>query len=356
MKVLYIGHFHEGSGWTEAAVNNALALNSVGVDVVCRSLRLGRGILDSRVEKLVEKDAIGANVNIQHILPEYYEYDASYKNIAYFDGETYNLKNQPSNWYSKLKMMDEVWLSNDKNRSELPGSKVVGHPVDSSKYLNQDKLSIPQLAGNYVFYTIADANRRKNTLDLIRAFHTEFSRNEPVSLLLKLSYGNTNNNDFMRGLSEEINGIKSKLKIHYDISRYIPEVIISDRLSDQEMIAVHNTCDCYVNPSHGEGWNLPLFDAWAIGNRIISPFADYPYYSVNSIGWTKLSTTEDSIFDYETIPYIGTAREQWDTINVLELQRAMRNAYNAGPKKYHRDVTPFLYKTIGEKMKELING
>ena len=353
MKVLYIGHFHEGSGWTEAAVQNALALDSVGVDVVCRSFNLGRGSLDQRVAKLVAKDAIGATCNIQHILPEYYEYDGSYKNIAYFDGETYDLRSQPSSWYSKIRMMDDVWVSNAKNVLDFNGS-IVPHPYNPSKYMTDKQLDVPQLNGNYIFYAISDINRRKNTVDLLRAFHTEFSRNEPVSLLLKLSYGGISSEKFIHGLTEEINSIKTKLKIHADITRYIPEVIITDRLTDSEMISIHNTCNCYVNTSHGEGWSLPLFDAYALGNQIISPVRDYPFYS--HIGWLKLNTTKDSIFDYETMPNIGTAREQWDNINVLELQNLMRIAYNVGKKKFKRDVSEFTYKSVGEKMKDLIDG
>lgn len=34
MKVLYLGHYRERSGWANAAINNILALDSVGVDVV----------------------------------------------------------------------------------------------------------------------------------------------------------------------------------------------------------------------------------------------------------------------------------------------------------------------------------
>ena len=38
MKVLYIGHYKDGTGWGNAALNNILALNSAGVDVVPRAI------------------------------------------------------------------------------------------------------------------------------------------------------------------------------------------------------------------------------------------------------------------------------------------------------------------------------
>jgi len=33
MKVLYIGHYRDGTGWGNAAVNNILAMDAAGIDV-----------------------------------------------------------------------------------------------------------------------------------------------------------------------------------------------------------------------------------------------------------------------------------------------------------------------------------
>ena len=38
MKVLYIGHYKDGTGWGDAATNNILALHKAGVDVVPRAI------------------------------------------------------------------------------------------------------------------------------------------------------------------------------------------------------------------------------------------------------------------------------------------------------------------------------
>ena len=40
MKVLYIGHYKENGGWSQAATDQILALDSVGVDVACRNVTL----------------------------------------------------------------------------------------------------------------------------------------------------------------------------------------------------------------------------------------------------------------------------------------------------------------------------
>ena len=40
MRVLYIGHYKEFGGWSQAATDQILALDAVGVDVVCRNVTL----------------------------------------------------------------------------------------------------------------------------------------------------------------------------------------------------------------------------------------------------------------------------------------------------------------------------
>ena len=42
MKVLYISHVKESSGWANAAENQMLALDAAGVDVVARNVTLTR--------------------------------------------------------------------------------------------------------------------------------------------------------------------------------------------------------------------------------------------------------------------------------------------------------------------------
>ena len=56
MKVLYIGHYKEQGGWAQAATDYILALDSVGVDVVCRNVTLTRDkAISGRLAELEKK-------------------------------------------------------------------------------------------------------------------------------------------------------------------------------------------------------------------------------------------------------------------------------------------------------------
>jgi len=59
MKVLYIGHYKEFGGWSQAATDNILALDSVGIDVVCRNVTLtkDKDDINPRILQLEQKDS-----------------------------------------------------------------------------------------------------------------------------------------------------------------------------------------------------------------------------------------------------------------------------------------------------------
>ncbi len=86
MKVLYLGHYREGTGWSQAAIDYILALDSVGVDVACRPIKLNEKNpeIPSRIEQLEQKPIADSEVCIQHVLPHLMDYNGKMKNIGLF--------------------------------------------------------------------------------------------------------------------------------------------------------------------------------------------------------------------------------------------------------------------------------
>jgi len=94
MKVLYIGHYKEKSGWGQAARDYILAMDSVGIDVVPRAFKLGNpsAQLPSRLLELEKKSAIGSTICVQHVLPHYMEYNNGFKkNIGFLNPLLYSM-------------------------------------------------------------------------------------------------------------------------------------------------------------------------------------------------------------------------------------------------------------------------
>ena len=73
MKVLYVGCYRDGTGWGQAATDYILAMDSAGIDVVPRPIKLNQNkiSLPKRLAELERKDSSGCDICIQHTLPHY---------------------------------------------------------------------------------------------------------------------------------------------------------------------------------------------------------------------------------------------------------------------------------------------
>ena len=81
MKVLYIGNYKDGTGWANACLNNILALDSAGVDIVPRAITFEaqQQNYPQRIKDLEANSTNGCDICIQHTLPHLYSYDSRYK-------------------------------------------------------------------------------------------------------------------------------------------------------------------------------------------------------------------------------------------------------------------------------------
>lgn len=366
MKILYVGHFHNNSGWSRAALDYVLAMDKVGIDVVPRSIRLNEQNpeLPERYKELEAKSDKGCDIVIQHVLPHHLLYNGKFKkNIAYC---VYESAGQwLHNWSSQINMMDELWVPSLFTQQCFHKGGVniqirqIPHTFDIDRYnKTYDKLQIPELDGNYVFYTIADMNVRKNLPALLKAFHYEFSINEPVSLCIKCSKYGTEPEKLFEMIKQDCTTIKQHMKLYTKENLYKPELLITSFLPDEEIMKLHARCDCYVNTSHGEAWCIPLYEAMALGKQIVCPDDMYGY--INRVECDTFKTyTDINLRCTDTFKEIGSSYELWKEMSVLEVARAMRAAYwrsTNDTKKQARinRAAEYSYDKIGKMIKEAL--
>ena len=113
MKLLYIAHYREFGGWSQAATDQTLALDSAGVDVVCRNITLtsDRQDIHPKILEFEKKSSADCDVCIQHVLPHHIVGTRGFKkNIAFLEAETNEIKELC--WFEHLKQMDEIWVAN----------------------------------------------------------------------------------------------------------------------------------------------------------------------------------------------------------------------------------------------------
>lgn len=371
MKILYIGHYREGSGWSKAAQNLILAINDTSLDVVCRNIKLTNKEvpIDPIVSILEQKSLDNIDVCIQHVLPHHMVGSSKFKkNIAYFVGESSTIKY--SGWLPSIKLMDEVWVPNKdiednlKNDGVTSPIKKIPHAFDMSKY--EDVKAIVNFGSDnykFKFYYIGELNDRKNIESIIRCFHAEFQPWEPVALVLKVKRFGIDNISLKNHVVSICNQIKKEMRLYPSLDQYHSEIIISDDMSDENIMILHSSCDCFVAPSHGEGWSIPAFDAMCMGKTPIcsneggpAEFIDKNNPSTGHLisGTKTLCNHSDSAF-----PTIFTGREYWFTPNEQEIRSAMRHYYEnrhlTNKESALKHASKFSFRSVGKLIKEALH-
>ena len=365
MKVLFISNWHEQSGYSEGGRLYIQALDAAGVEVVPRRLNILGNIAEipERILELESQSDKDCDYCIQYTVPSLMAYSGDFKKcIGLFAWETTVL---PSNWRNKLSSMDEVWVINQDMldlRSGLNNPWVnIQHPIDLSKsHRSYYKLDIPPLKDKFIFYFIGEFNRRKNLQTLLKAYYTYFTRNDNVGLLIKSNIPGQSPEVAAQHITNMCNEIKRGLKLYPNIEHYPPEVIITDRLSDDDMCRLHTTGDVYVAPSHGEAWNISCADAMNFGKPcLLSCQGGHSEMLRDSIMCIE-GDVEPVFGAMESPQDLYNANEGWLEISVDQLGNHMQllyhneNRYAIESRLVQAQAQKFSFSTIGNKMKEAL--
>lgn len=369
MNILFIGPYLQKDGWGHAAKNYVRALTHIKHNVTIRPISMCRVPGDEPTEWMTKLEVVydHYDVVIQNVLPHYMDYNGRFKkNIGLLYTETGSFNYTA--WPVRMNHMDEMWVPSQADADNLLSSgvtvpiKQIPIPIDISKF-QQSYEKLPLLNdGSFKFYFIGEYNQRKNLAALIRAFHSEFHTNEPVSLVIKTYLNGLDSNALLNKVSEDINKIKDTLRIYRDKERYKKEVIIVERLSELDMCRLHNTCDCFVMPSRGESLCMPAMDALGFGKTpIVTNNTGMTTFVNNDNGWLINSIKSPVFVSDPPFPDLYTSRETWFEPDILSLRKCMREAYNSPKIREGKaeqgieDVYKFSYENIAKVISDNTN-
>ncbi len=372
--VLFIGPYRQGlDGWNIASREYIRALIKTGVNLTIRPVYMGPGISDPPVEFLEyeENKLPYYDVVIQNVLPHLVDYNSKLgKNIALFYTETSRWNNV---WVSRLNTMDEIWVPSHSDMFNLCDSGIdknrvainrVPIPVDTKKfeqsYESQDLKPLEQIPG-FKFYFVGELIQRKSLDKLIQAFHLEFDVTEEVQLVVKTNRAGASPDQVAKLFNEYVTSIKNKLRIYRDDLCYKKEIVITDKLSENNLYYLHSKCDCFVMPSMGESWSMPVIDALGFGNTPIVIENTGPNSVVDPYnGWIVPSYLDNVLVTDAPLPDIYTGREVWHNYSILNLRSAMRQAFecnqirNIKREKAIETVYELSYDRIAETIKDIL--
>jgi glycosyltransferase involved in cell wall biosynthesis len=358
-KVLYIGNYRDGTGWGNACLNNILAMDNVGINVIPRAVSYEARQIDypERIKQLEAKSSYGCNICIQHVLPHLLSYNANYKNIGFLAVETSPFK--LTGWTESLNLMDEIWVPSleCKGHCRMSGVKVpiyvVPHSLNISEYQTHKSIGgIKEIDNTFNFLFIGEFIERKNVKALIQSFHAEFYPEEPVNLVLKTSKANASM------VQKYCDGIKARMKLR---KSYKKEIVLSGMLEDKMYKSIIKQCHRFVMPSRGEAFCIPALESMACGVPVIwtknTGIDDF------GVGRSVDSTEQPCFGAIDTVPNLDNYGAYWREIDLRGLQFAMREAYmkwkskeaDVLSKKAMKEATKMDHTIVGKTIKELLN-
>ena len=117
------------------------------------------------------------------------------------------------------------------------------------------------------FLNVSDFNPRKNIDGLLRVWLRATASTDDAVLILKL--GRTLGPALRAELGALVQG--AERAVGRRLAEAAPVVLVDRLLSDEEMTGLHRAATHYWSLSHGEGWDLPMTTAGAMGLGLIAP-------------------------------------------------------------------------------------
>lgn len=332
MKLSYIGPVFDSSGYGNAARNNIAALHSVGTDIEVLPISFEADKTDlGKLGKLISSLVVTLPTNdlrILHCTPENYTrvLDKETYNIGYAAWETSKL---PSTWPNLFNQLDELWVPSQHN-VEVFKSSGVTVPVHCMPHTFDTKSTVKSEVGlierrnddEYLFYSIFQWLERKNPNALLKAYLTEFNKDDNVTLVLKTFLFNHVRDDEKTAIRKVIADVKERLFM----DNYPRLLLITDLLTSEEIVGIHEYADCFVLPHRCEGFGIPIAEAMLAGNPTISTAYGGPsdFVEHNKTGL---------LLDYQMTPVYGmpwkiyTGHMDWAEPDINHLRRCMRWVY-----------------------------
>jgi len=230
----------------------------------------------------------------------------------------------PETWVNYCNMADELWVPTEWDRKKFVKGGVnvpiyiIPQGIDPDYFHPEYAPMTTDAKETFKFLINAAWFPRKNLRNMITAFQSEFRKGEDVCLILK-----TMDLGLNKGIKEEIKDIPSDEK---SAKVYVKE----DVLPAYKLPSLYTMADCFVLPTRGEAWGLPVFEALACGLPVVTT----GYGAPNEVLRDKKGKPLPGVHfvDYKEVmarsPYVYLDNKKWAEPNMAQFAQKMRFVYD----------------------------
>jgi GT2 family glycosyltransferase/glycosyltransferase involved in cell wall biosynthesis len=224
----------------------------------------------------------------------------------------------PKAWVHQANLMDEVWVPSTFNAGTFRESGVKQPIYVIPLGVDPDHFN-PCIADYrtghvFTFLSIFEWGERKAPEILLRAFNDEFRAGEPVALLCK-----TLNADSDVNVQAQV----GRLNLNSAGGRII--ISLNERVPTSQLGALYRSSDCFVLPTRGEGWGMPVIEAMACGLPVIATaWSAHCDFMKEDVAYPL--TVEKLVPAEAKCPYYKGAR--WAQPSYEHLRALMRHVYD----------------------------
>lgn len=272
LNIICEGPMFGNSGFAKAMKNIAFGLDKIGCNV--KTIVHDADNADyvyteegRRVNELISNSVEEPCIWITMTHPGGVQSHIDHYSIGYVMFETEEF---PDNFVQNLKKQNEIWTPSNFCRNSMIRSGLervfamplgvdteLFHPgrVDISRRISDE---LTDLSGKYRFLSVMGYSMRKGVDILVRAFAEEFDGDKDVILYLK-------------GGWYDLGKAKSEIKDIIKDIQYPPSIHLDFNIySDDILATLYRACDCFILPTRGEGWGLPLIEAMSMEMPVIA--------------------------------------------------------------------------------------
>lgn len=363
MNIKYIGPAKDYSGYGEAVRHDIGSLVSAGIEVTCQIPHYTKestdfGKLGEIVDNLEDRQ-IDYQVVVIHTTPDQfrrYREEGKY-NIGRVFWETDKL---PPDFAEACQLMDEIWTGSKFNAEAIRKAGVnkpiyiIPEAIDANLDISAIKPYMSKADKTFSFYSIFEWTERKNPDALLRAYWSEFTEKDNVSLVIK-----TYVDDFSVAKRREITAAVGAIKHAINMDYYAPVYLYRDLMLRQQVYRFHKSFHCFVSAHRGEGWGIPQMEAMLLGRPVIST-------DLGGIHEYLTDKIDAMLLPCDLVPVSNTRNTQWylpdqnwGQITIENLRKAMRYAYEnsdqatkIGAAGRETVLKEFSLEAVGKKMHE----